>query len=277
MAKDKKITIKPFLNERVAPLTLPIEGDGFHSEAQFLPLYYQIIFDRKNTHLAASTVFGGSNKPYLFSSLEYGSREYHTQKTSTEIIRRDSHLIELIIRYETQKSGSFELKGLKGFFQLYERNFFEVINESMKDFMLYVINNQGHTKFARLFNFNDKLLSFYFIFTTFQKLFNVFEVFSTEQILHIQNLKACFEMYQHELGGSYLGSSNHTDNVLGAIEEKQQYSVIQWLCGEMEQEFKHLIHINGQVKTQDQLRNSIQWLLDEWYLPCKSSDFIEIL
>lgn len=277
MAKDKKITIKPFLNERVAPLTLPIEGDGFHSEAQFLPLYYQIIFDRKNTHLAASTVFGGSNKPYLFYSLEYGSKEYHTQKTSTEIIRRDSHLIELIIRYETQKTGSFELKGLKGFFQLYERNFFEVVNESMKSFMLHVINNQEYTKYARLFNFNDKLLSFYFIFTTFQKLFNVFEVFSTDQILHIQNLKTCLEMYQLAIGGSYLGSSNHADNVLGAIEEKHQYSVIQWLWGEMDQEFNQLIQVNGHNKTQDQIKNSIQWLLDEWYIPSNSPEITEIL
>lgn len=263
MPKEKKITIKPFLNERVAPERLHVEPDGMPFEADFYPMYYQIIYDRNNTHLAAASIFGGKNKAYLFQNLEDQSREYHSNRTVREIINRDSKLIQMIIRYEVAKSSKFELRGIKESFIQYEKNLFLEINSSCKRFLIEKLNARYKDRWSVLFDVESEGLSFYFIFTTFQKLFNVFDVFSAADIQHIQNIKIFFELYQHKHEDHLTPSWTNPDNVLGAMHDQNSFSLIQWLSGEMQLDFNSILRekqFNNQ--TINEIRESVNWILD---------------
>lgn len=263
MPKEKKITIKPFLNQRVAPERLHVEPDGLAAEADFYPLYYQIIYDRNNTHLAAASVFGGSHSAYLFQSLEDLSREYHSQRTAKEIISRDTKLIELIIRFEVAKSSSFELRGIKESFIHYEKNLFRVVNTVCKEFLLEKLEAVYKNRWSVLFNVASENLSFYFMFTTFQKLFNVFDVYSAAEIQHIQNLRIFFDSYQQKHEAYLIPSWAHPDNVLGAMHDRNHFSLIQWLAGEMKEEFTRILSENqNDPKTIEEINSSIAWILD---------------
>lgn len=263
MPKEKKITVKPFLNHRVGPERLRVEPDGIPFEADFYPMYYQIIYDRNNTNLAAASIFGGARKPYLFHSLEDNAREFYTNRPAREIIKRDSKLIEMIIRYEVSNTKSFELKGIKESFIKYEKNLFREINIMCKQFLIDRQSERYNKRWSLLFDVESEDLSFNYIFTTFQKLFNVFDVYSAAEIQHLQHLKIFFEAYQQKHEAHFIPSWANPDNVLGAVHDQNHYSIIQWYSHEMLDEFTWILR-EKQFKSEAiaEIRSSVDWILD---------------
>lgn len=169
----------------------------------------------------------------------------------------------MIIRYEVAKSSKFELRGIKESFIQYEKNLFREINSSCKQFLIEKQNARYKDKWSVLFNVESEELSFYYMFTTFQKLFNVFDVFSAAEIQHIQNLKIFFESYQQKHEDYLTPSWAHPDNVLGAMHDQNHYSLIQWYAGEMLDEFTRILREkeNSQPAIAE-IRSSVDWILD---------------
>lgn len=260
--KEKKITINPFLNERVAPKTRTVNLDGVEIEVEYFPLYYQIIYDRKNTHLAAARAFGDYEDPYYFSSLNKDAKDYFVRFSAKDIIKRDSRLIELIIRYLSSKNQHFEIRGIKSMFDTFEKNLFVDLNEKMKFYLMVQLEERNHLEYTPVLNFRNEGLSFYYMFTTMQKLFNVLDVYTSEEINHIQNLKYFFEIYQTEFELKHMWIENHKDNILGAPFNNAKYSIIQWIMDDMDEEFKTVLkkHKHSEESI-NSIKNSINWIM----------------
>ena len=85
--KEKKITVKPYLNKRVAPVTY-VENDDFGNTIEHVgyPLYYQVIYNKNNTHLK-------SVHNRYFSSLD---APFHENGDPKEVIAFETRNIEII-------------------------------------------------------------------------------------------------------------------------------------------------------------------------------------
>jgi len=258
MSKEKKITIKPFLNTRIAPMIIPQGEEEFH----YYPLYYLIRYDRNNTQIAASNAFGGKNPAYLFKELGAGERDFYSNRTIDSIIQRDTHIIELIIRYSVNNNGEFELKGIKDMITDYGNNIFSILNVKMKDYMRDQLYKSKQFKWITIINFNRTDNSFYFAFTLLQKLTNVLEVFSPEDLRRLQTLKAFFEIYQKANKSLPDGINSHEDNILGMNKDETKYSKIQWLSGKMDTELETLITQQKSELSSDAIIETINWLMN---------------
>lgn len=263
MSKEKKITVKPFLNTRVAPLVVPYNFETGIVEHNYYPLYYLIRYDRNNTQIAASNAFGGKNPAYLFKGLESGERDFTSNRTIESIVNRDKHIIELIIRNSVKSNDIFELKGIKDMIAEQGNNIFIILNYKMKSYIKDQLYKANQYKWMHIINFSKFDISFYFAFTVLQKLTNVLEVFSPEDLNRIQQLKAFFEIYEKANNCAADGINSHEDNFLGMYEDHTKYSKIQWISGDMDRELQYLVtHQKEANFSFDELQQTIYWLLN---------------
>ena len=117
-------------------------------------------------------------------------------------------------------------------------------------------------KWNDLFHYNSHNLSFYFIFKAYQKLFNVSDIFTEEEVQKIEGVKRFFQLYQSEYTMLPDNNSIHEDNLLGINNENSNYSIIQWMTGQMETEFKEIVSKNSiSIKEAILLIESINWAL----------------
>ena len=118
MKKPKKITVKPFLNDKLDPIEASIhDSDGKVTKELQYPLYYMVIYNRNNTKFKSRVGF-------------YYSRLEDVPKT---IIKFESDTIEKILRYQISKLGEdVDLKGLGNAFNILSENLFQCIEKYLK-------------------------------------------------------------------------------------------------------------------------------------------------
>ncbi len=96
--KEKKITVKFFLNQALEPAT----GERGR---KLYPLYLQITYNRKNMQFKS----------------RYGLFYKNLKEVSAELMTFEVKLLTKIIRYEATGNG-YELKGLKRKYDLYSNS-----------------------------------------------------------------------------------------------------------------------------------------------------------
>lgn len=128
MKRPKKITVKPFLNDRLKP-----EGTA-HVDGKELPLYrlyYIISYNRKNM-----TVRSRYGMYYYKGEIESGKVR--------QVIDFETRVFEQIIRFEAHpETQEYELKGLPARFDIYSHTVRRVLSNYVIRFLWLSIN---HTK-----------------------------------------------------------------------------------------------------------------------------------
>lgn len=92
MAREKKITVKPFLNKYINPKVLKLRTPGYY------PLYFQVIYNRKTTR------FSGGDKWYRLSEEQ--------EVIKSEIVQTSINQIQEVVRYMANRYDDFEIKGI---------------------------------------------------------------------------------------------------------------------------------------------------------------------
>ena len=118
MKKPKKITVKPFLNDKLDPIEASIHAsDGEVTKELQYPLYYMVIYNRNNTKFK-------SRLGFYYSAFE---------KIPKSIIEFESNTIEKILRYQISKLGeNVDLKGLGNAFNVLSENLFQCVEKYLK-------------------------------------------------------------------------------------------------------------------------------------------------
>ncbi len=112
MKPQKKITIKPFLNQNLIPECSDSSGKNLY------PLYIQITYDRKNTQIRSKygMYYETLNDPGLFNLIAF-----------------ESNILQKIIQFETSHSDSdYDLKGLKNKYTAYSTSVHYAVSEYLK-------------------------------------------------------------------------------------------------------------------------------------------------
>ena len=112
MKKQKKITIKPFLNQKLEPECSDQDGKTLY------PLYIQVTYDRKNTQIRSKygTYYDDLNDTMLLNLKEF-----------------ESKILYKVIEYETRDiNRPYDLKGLKNKYDVYSMSIHIVMDDYLK-------------------------------------------------------------------------------------------------------------------------------------------------
>jgi hypothetical protein len=92
MAREKKITVKPFLNQLLKSKQFELD------EGELYPLYFQVIYDKKTTRFQA-----GNN---------WFPLKQEDQLKNNPVIAGTANAIKKIIRHESERVEDFVIKGI---------------------------------------------------------------------------------------------------------------------------------------------------------------------
>jgi len=116
--KKKKITVKPYLHKRLAPVIGTSLTDG--KKREHYPLYYIITYDRCNQNLRSK--YG-----------EYYHEGELKEPKPDSIIQFETRIFEQIIRHEADPvTAKYEMKGLQKRYEVYSLSVREVIDMQLK-------------------------------------------------------------------------------------------------------------------------------------------------
>jgi hypothetical protein len=255
--KEKKITVKAYLNKRVAPRERT-ENDKFGNEIKHLAyqLYYQVIYNKSNTHLKSihGTRFAFIDKPYF----ENGDPE--------EIIAFEKRNIEKIIRYHESKEQDYKVKGLSKIYQEYTESLHDIVNFKLKKFIVTKFGLATNQFYFSFFNYKAADISSHFVFNVIQKLGDVKSVFTEEEIRKIENLKNFDFAYMMDRGIGHGDKYNlENQNIIYRPGYSDKYPTkIDWITGDAQNEIKRIIHYNKELKNikPDDLINDISWIME---------------
>ena len=108
--KEKKITVKFFLNQALEPAS---DERGM----KLYPLYFQVTYNRKN----------------MQAKSRYGLFYKHLKEVPAELTAFEEKVLTKIIRYEAEgKEESYELKGLKRKYDLYSVSVYQALEAYLK-------------------------------------------------------------------------------------------------------------------------------------------------
>jgi hypothetical protein len=108
--KEKKITVKFFLNQALEPTT---DERGM----KLYPLYFQVTYNRKN----------------MQAKSRYGLFYKHLKEVPAALTAFEEKVLTKIIRYEAKEKGEgYELKGLKGKYDLYSVSVYQALEAYLK-------------------------------------------------------------------------------------------------------------------------------------------------
>ena len=137
MSKQKKITVKFFLNKNVEPIL------GLGDELLY-PVYLQVTYNRRNTQLRSGYMF-------MYPSLD---------KVPQDKLDFEQELIERIIRYEVNRLGDkFELKGLKDKYNQFSARTHRMMDDVLNQY-LYTILVRTNSNFVYLLKFDTAYSTF---------------------------------------------------------------------------------------------------------------------
>ncbi len=132
LRKEKKITIKFFLNQALEPVT------GERGKKLY-PLYLQVTYNRKNMQFKS----------------RYGLFYKNLKEVPAELTAFEEKLLTKIIRYEAKGAEeSYELKGLKRKYDLYSISVYQALEAYLKPRLRLAVLNSGG-ELAQVLDFNQ--------------------------------------------------------------------------------------------------------------------------
>lgn len=132
MTKEKKITVKFFLNEAVEPL----KGEERKS---YYPLYVQVTYNRKNMQFKS----------------KYSEYYDDLKDVKPSLLEFEERVIKSIVAYEAGKTkGEYDLKGLKKKYDVYSISILEALEHYLKPKLRLVVLKTGN-ELSKVLNFND--------------------------------------------------------------------------------------------------------------------------
>lgn len=150
--KEKKITVKFFLNEAVEP----VEGEG---KKKYYPLYVQVTYDRKNMQ------FKSKYSEY------YGSLD----EVKPPLLQFEEKVVKAIVSYESVKvKREYDLKGLKRKYEVYSTSILEALEQYLKPKLRLSALKTGNV-LAGVLNFNDPKITTSQLYEAAKLLFKDFE------------------------------------------------------------------------------------------------------
>jgi len=162
--REKKITVKFFLNEAVEPVT----GEG---KKKYYPLYVQVTYDRKNMQFKS----------------KYGEHYSSLEEVKPALMQFEERVIKNIISYEANKEkGEYNLKGLKRKYEVYSISILEVLEGYLKPKLRLAILKTGN-ELTNVLNFNDHSATTWLLYEAARLLFkNLEESLSEKLTLELQ-------------------------------------------------------------------------------------------
>ncbi|MGP8216609.1 MAG: hypothetical protein ACLQQ4_13665 [Bacteroidia bacterium] len=149
MKKEKKITIKFFLNKLLEPAT----GD---KGEKYYPLYIQVTYNRKNMQFKS----------------KYGMYYGDLKEVKSGLMQFEERILRKAITYESNLSSSdYDLKGLKHKYEIYSTSILESLEKYLKpklrlailktnDDLTEVLDfSQSHATVARLYRASQLLFT----------------------------------------------------------------------------------------------------------------------
>ena len=118
-----KITIKPYLNTKLNPII--IDGESF------LPLYYQIIYNRESTQLKSI-----KNKVIPENEDMYKNSKY--------LINYETNVIRSILEYENKINMKCGLKGLNKRYEVYQNDLYHSLYEYTNMAILKAVDKKNN-------------------------------------------------------------------------------------------------------------------------------------
>ena len=166
--KQKKITVKFFLNEAVEPVT----GEG---RQKYYPLYVQVTYNRKNMQFK-------SKYSEYYRSLE---------EVKPGLLQFEEKVIKKMITYEVaEEKGDYDMKGLKDKYEIYSTSILEALENYLKPKLrLAVLKTKS--ELAHTLNFHDNHATASLLYQAARKLFTDFDIYLSEK------LKEELEAYHH--------------------------------------------------------------------------------
>jgi len=157
--REKKITVKFFLNEAVEP----VKGEG---KKQYYPLYVQVTYRRKNMQFRS----------------KYGEYYASLDEVKPSLIRFEEKAIKSIVTYEARKEkGEYDLKGLKRKYELYSLSILEVLEQYLKP-KLRLASLKTGSELAGVLNFGDPNVTVGQLYEAARLLFQGFEDTLSEKL-----------------------------------------------------------------------------------------------
>lgn len=129
--KEKKITVKFFLNHLVEPVT----GE---KRQKYYPLYIQITYNRKNMQFRS----------------KYGLYYRNLKEVKPELMSFEEKVLAKIIRQETKGKDDYDLKGLKRKYELYSTSLSQSLEEYLKPRLRTAILKTG-SELSSVINFEQ--------------------------------------------------------------------------------------------------------------------------
>ncbi len=176
MKKPKKITVKPFLNDKLEAIEVSIHDadTGEDSIENHYPLYYMVIYNRNNTKFK-------SRLGFYYNQIE---------DVPTEMINYETQIIEKTLRYLIfQNGGEIDLKGLGSEVDKYGKELFICIEDYLK-YQLRLAALSCNSKLSFILDYKDWRNSFIKYYEVALKIFdNISEKFTESFKSEIQAYK----------------------------------------------------------------------------------------
>ncbi|WP_121354303.1 hypothetical protein [Flavisolibacter nicotianae] len=150
--KEKKITVKFFLNQALEPAT---DEKG----KKLYPLYLQVTYNRKNMQLKS----------------RYGLYYKTLKEVPLELMRFEEKVLTKIIRSEaTGNEEGYELKGLKRKYDLYSLSIHQTLETYLKPKLRLAVLKTGH-ELVQVLDFNQPRIPTKLLYEAATLLFPKFE------------------------------------------------------------------------------------------------------
>jgi hypothetical protein len=193
--KEYKITVKPYLQKRVKPHIVKVytgEDNRQFESHEGWPLYYQVIYKRKNTHIRSSFMRNQDKTLNHFSPT--GGVFVNSGKMDT-IIEKETKVIKSIIRYLENTDEGFELAGFGSIYQYYSRSLHKQINKKLIDYLQINLALRLDSRITDFFNFKNG--TYYSIYKYSALFFGHLDLFDAEDIERFELIKKFFDFYVH--------------------------------------------------------------------------------
>lgn len=157
--REKKITVKFFLNEAVGP----VRGEG---KKKYYPLYVQVTYNRKNMQFK-------SKYSEYYESLD---------EVKPSLLRFEERVIKSIVSYEVVNvKGEYDLKGLKKKYEVYSTSILEALEHYLKPKLGLAVLKTG-SELAKVLNFTDVNVTVNVLYKAAQLLFKDFDSYLQDKV-----------------------------------------------------------------------------------------------
>lgn len=252
---QKKIKVKPYLNERIKPLPL-VDHDKYGNELKenTYPLYYQVIFDKKNTHVKSTfgQYYSSTTEPTFLSGDPLETIEFETRN----ILR--------IIRYMETVDSKFSVMDLAKIFPGYLKSIHEIVRFKSKKFIVQrLIKENPH--YPAMLNYESDAVGAILFLQTIEKIADLNSLFTEEELNSLRNLKQLDYIYLRNMSQGPGVDFLLKNNPIYLLVKKDDYpTMISWKSGDAQNQIKRLIYKNGEENTIDpsEIIKDIDWMLN---------------